>query len=117
MKNLLTLAAVLEAATGFALLFAPALVGQLLLGEVLIGVAEPVARVLGIALIGLGVACWPGLTAPCAMLTYSTSVTLYLAHLGVTGRYSGAFLWPAVIAHLILTALLAREASRTRQAS
>lgn len=117
MKNVLPLAALLEAATGLALLFAPALVGQLLLGEALLGVAEPVARVLGIALIGLGIACWPGRTSPCGMLTYSAGVTLYLAYLGVTGRYSGTFLWPAVIAHLILTALLAREASRNGQAS
>jgi hypothetical protein len=60
MKRVLVLAAVSEAATGVALLIVPSLVGQLLFGEELIGVAIPVARVLGIALIALGVACWPG---------------------------------------------------------
>jgi hypothetical protein len=36
MKNVLTIAAVAEAATGLGLLIAPSLVGQLLLGEQLI---------------------------------------------------------------------------------
>ena len=59
MKKALVFAVVSEAATGAALLIAPSLVGRLLLGEELTGVAIPVARVLGIALIALGVACWP----------------------------------------------------------
>jgi hypothetical protein len=64
-----------------------------------------VARVAGIALIALGVACWPG--APLAgMLTYSAAVTLYLAYLGFTGGASGVLLWPAVALHLFLTMLL-----------
>ena len=37
------------------------------------------ARVTGIALIALGVACWPGRTALCGMLIYSAAVTLYLS--------------------------------------
>jgi hypothetical protein len=49
----------------------------LLLGEQLTGVAIPVARVAGIALIALGIACWPG-PPLVGMLTYSTIVTLYL---------------------------------------
>jgi len=57
MKKLLTLAAVAEAITGLALLVVPALVGQVLLGAELTGVSIPVARVTGIALIGLGIAC------------------------------------------------------------
>lgn len=60
MTRVLILAAVAEAATGAALLIVPSLVGRLLFGEELAGVAIPVARVTGIALIALGVACWPG---------------------------------------------------------
>jgi hypothetical protein len=44
MKKVLIFAAVVEAATGLALLILPSLVGQLLLGEELTGVAIPVAR-------------------------------------------------------------------------
>ena len=55
--------------------------GQLLLGVDLTGIAVPVARVAGIALIGLAVACWPG-PPLVGMLTYSALVALYLAYLG-----------------------------------
>ena len=82
MKNVLIFAAVAEAATGLALLIVPSLVGQLLLGEDLTGIAVPVARVAGIALIALGIACWPG-PPLVGMLTYSALVTLYLAYLGL----------------------------------
>jgi hypothetical protein len=94
-----------------ALLTAPSLVGQLLLGEELTGVAVPVARVTRIALIALGIACWPG--SPLAgMLTYSAAVTLYLAYLGFAGGLTGVFLWPAVVLHVILTALLTCDIRR-----
>jgi len=105
MRRVLVLAAVGEAVTGAALLLVPSLVGQLLLGAELTGIAVPVARVAGIALIGLGVACWPG-PPRAGLLTYSAAVTLYLAYLGVAGGVGGILLWPAVVLHLILTALL-----------
>jgi hypothetical protein len=113
MKRALIFAAVGEASTGLALLIVPGLVGHLLLGEELNGIAIPVARVAGIALIGLAVACWPG-TPRAGMLTYSAAVMLYLAYLGLTGSSTGLLLWPAVILHLILTVLLARAAHRER---
>ncbi len=107
MKKELVLTAVAEAVTGVALLMVPSLVGRLLLGEELAGVAIPVARVTGIALIALGVACWPG-PPLVGMLTYSAVVTLYLAYVGFVGGLTGILLWPAVILHAILTAFLAR---------
>jgi hypothetical protein len=114
MKNALTFAAVAEAATGLALLVAPSLVGQLLLGEQLVGVAIPIARVTGIALIGLGIACWPG-PPVVAMLTYSGTVTLYLAYLGLAENFTGVLLWPAMALHAILTAFLTRDVTRIRR--
>jgi hypothetical protein len=80
MKRPLIFAAVGEATMGLALLIVPSLVGRLLLGEELTGVAIPAARVAGIALIALGIACWPG-SPLVGMLTYCTVVTLYLAYL------------------------------------
>jgi hypothetical protein len=107
----LNFAAIAEAATGLALLIVPSLVAHLLLGEDLTGVAIAVGRVAGIALIGLGVACWPG-PPLVGMLTYSALVTLYLAYLGFAGGSAGVFLWPAVVLHVILTALLTCDITR-----
>ena len=110
MKNVLTFAAVAEAATGLALLIAPSLVVHLLLGEQLTGIAIQVARVAGIAVIALAIACWPG-PPLVGMLTYSASTTLYFAYLGFAGS-TGILLWPAVVIHVILTALLTRDITR-----
>ena len=77
-----------------------------LLGEELAGTAVVVARVAGLALVGLGIACWPG-TPRVGMLTYSAGATLYLAYLGVAGGATGVLLWPAVAVHAVLTVLLA----------
>ena len=114
MKKVLALAAVSETATGVALLIVPWLVGQLLFGAELTGLAMTVARVTGIALIALGIACWPG-TPLVGMLTYSAAVTLYLAYVGLTGGKSGILLWPAVVLHAILTALLTRASTSARE--
>jgi hypothetical protein len=114
MNRVLIFAAVAEAGTGLALLVVPSLVGQLLLGEELTGIALPVARVAGIALIALGIACWPG-PPRVGMLAYSASVMLYLGYLGFVGGLTGILLWPAVVLHLILTALLARGLARTNR--
>lgn len=107
MKRMLVFAAIAEAATGLALLLAPSLVGQWLLGAELTGIAVTVARLAGIALMALAVACWPG-PPLLAMLGYGAASALYLAYLGFTGGASGVLLWPAVVLHLVLTALLAR---------
>ncbi|MGB6707576.1 MAG: hypothetical protein WBE94_20985, partial [Pseudolabrys sp.] len=66
----------------------PSFVGQLLLGEQLTGIAIPVARVAGIALVALGIACWSG-PPLIGMLAYSTIVALYLANLGFAGSVAG----------------------------
>ena len=115
MNKLLALTAVAEAATGAALIVTPSLVGQLLLGAEPTGVATPVARVLGIALVAFGVACWPGRTALCGMLTYNALATLYFLYLAIRGEWVGPLLWPAAVLHAILTTLLAREWLQSRK--
>ena len=104
-KKALILAAIAECMTGLALLVVPSFVGWLLFSEELTGAGMLAGRVTGIALIALSVACWPG--PPVAgMLTYSALVTVYLAYLGFAGL-TGILLWPVVLLHLVLTALLA----------
>ena len=105
MRKVLVVAALAEAATGVALLIVPSLVGSLLLGNELTGIAATVARVAGIALIALAIACWPG-PPLIAMMMYSAAIALYLGFGGFAGSLTGILLWPAVVLHVILTALL-----------
>lgn len=114
MKKLLMLAAAGEAAMGLALLAYPSIVVRLLLGAEIAGVGLATSRVAGIALIALGLACWPAggagdgaSRALPAMLCYSVLVTLYLAYLGLAGEWVGSLLWPAVVLHAVLAFLLA----------
>ena len=102
--NWLALAAVLEAATGAALLIVPSLTGELIFGTQLTGMAITIARVTGIALIALGVACWPG-PPLVGMVTYGAAVAMYLAYVGVAGGPTGVLLWPVAFLHTILTAV------------
>jgi hypothetical protein len=81
-------------------------------------------RVAGIALIALGVACWPASAtgsspsrALQAMLCYSLLATLYLAYLGIGGEQVGSLLWPATVIHAILTTLLVRAWLKEHRAS
>jgi hypothetical protein len=107
MKKVLIFAAVAETVTGLALLIAPSFIGQLLFGHGFTGVTVPAARVTGIALIGLGLACWPG-PPLVGMLTYSVAVTLYLAYVGIADGFTGVFLWPVVALHAVLSIFLGR---------
>ncbi|MBD9450317.1 MULTISPECIES: hypothetical protein [unclassified Rhizobium] len=107
MNRALAVAAIGEIVTGLALVAIPALVGELLLGEALVGVAAAAARVAGIALIGLGIACWRSKPLE-GMLSYSILVTFYLAYLGLAHGMTGILLWPAVVLHAVLSLLLAR---------
>ena len=114
MTTVLALAAAAEGATGIVLFAYPPIVIRLLFGAEITGAGEAVSRVAGIALIGLGVACWPsGSTRQPlhGMLTYGMLAALYLVYLGVRGEAVGLLLWPAVAAHAILVALLLRARS------
>ena len=111
MKRVIIIAAVGEAATGLALLIVPSVVGQLLFREELTGSGVLFGRIAGIALMGLGVACWPG-PPRVGMLFYSVVVALYLVFLGVSGGSTGVLLWPAVALHLVLIALLVRASAQ-----
>ena len=109
MKNkVLALAALAEAGTGMILLAYPPIVVRLLLGSEIGGAGITMSRIAGIALVGLGVACWPGKTGlqPLyGMLTYSTLAMLYLIVVGLGGT-AGILLWPAVVVHAVLVMLL-----------
>jgi hypothetical protein len=113
MKHVLTLAAIAEMATGLALIAVPSVVGKLLLGVPLAGPAATVAGVLGVALLGLGVACWSG-SPKLGMLLYSTLVVLYLGYVGLSPSPTGPLLWPVAVLHGILAIMLLLTWQRCR---
>ena len=114
MKNLLTPVAMVEMATGVALLVVPSVVVGLLFGAEPTGVSIPIARIAGIALLALGVGCWPG-PAGVGMLTYSALVTAYLLRLGIGSEWAGPLLWPALAVHAVVTLLLAVQLAPRRR--
>lgn len=115
--KLLAIAAIGEAATGLLLLAYPPIVVRLLFGAEIADAGIVMCRLAGLALIGLGVACWPGkessLSALRGMTSYSALATLYLAHVGIEGQWVGQLLWPAVAGHALLTLLLGAAWWRT----
>ncbi len=114
-RKLLALAAAVEGATGLALMAYPPVVTLLLLGDRVSGPGIAVGRVAGIALLSLGLACWPsgkvgGGRTPGhrALLTYNLLVALYLLGIGIRGETLGKLLWPAFALHALVAYLLAR---------
>jgi hypothetical protein len=112
MKHLLALTALIEAGTGLGLLVVPSFVVRLLLGAEISGVAIPLGRVAGVALLALGVACWlasgdtknraaRGLVA--AMLVYNPGVAVVLGAAGIQSQTAGIALWPAVVLHVAMS--------------
>jgi hypothetical protein len=103
----LIVAAVSEVATGTGLLILPTMVVRLLLGLEPSGVAVVIARVTGIALVALGIACWPGRMNPFrGMLIYNVLMTAYLAWVASQGELVGPLLWLVVVLHGLITILL-----------
>ena len=102
------LAALAEAATGLVLIAYPPIVVRLLFNAEIVGAGFIMSRLAGSALVGLGVACWPGATlrALQGMLTYSVLAMSYLIYIGVRREAVGPLLWPAVVVHAILSVSL-----------
>ena len=105
MKKLLTITAIIEAATGLGLLAAPAMLARLLLGGTLdTSAALTVAGVGGAALLAISVACWlsreNGRALVAAMLLYNVVVVGLLVYAALALALSGRGLWPAIALHL-----------------
>jgi hypothetical protein len=112
MNKVLTVTAVLEAATGLGLLAQPSLLSSLIVGSSLDTVAAlVVARVAGAALLALGLTCWltrydegaravRGLVG--AMALYNAGVLVILVHAALVWRASGIALWPIVVGHAVM---------------
>lgn len=106
MKKILMLAALAEAGTGVILLAYPPIVVRLLFGAGISGAGTIMSRLAGIALIGLGVACWPAFQPVSGMLAYSTLAMLYLIVVGTSSGGVGPLLWAGAGVHAIIVVLL-----------
>ena len=126
MKRFLILTAIIEAATGLALIAVPAIVVWLLLGAEISGASIPLGRVAGAALLALGVACWlarddtqsraaRGLVV--AMLIYNIVATAVLAFAGIGLGLHGVALWPAVVLHAVMAIWCITTLLRTQAAA
>jgi Ca2+/Na+ antiporter len=111
--KILAFAAFVEIGTGLALMIDPAMVVVLLVGVDVSGVGILLGRCFGIAMLALGVACWPSgqraevrSSAFRGMLTYNFLIALYLAFLGTVRRLGGTLLWPGVALHAVVALLL-----------
>ena len=114
MKNLLTFTAIIEFGTGLLLLVFPSILTMLLFGSSLdTPAAVTIARVAGVALIGLAVACRfarndaksnaaKGLVI--AMALYNLAIPILLVYAALGLQISGIGLWPVVVVHLAMLA-------------
>jgi Ca2+/Na+ antiporter len=107
LRKILAFAAVVEVGTGLVLMIDPAIVVTLLLGVEVSGAGTP------IALLALGLACWPsrqrverGSPPFRAMLIYNLLIALYLAYLGTVRHLGGSLLWLGVALHAVVALLL-----------
>ena len=111
--KVLAFTALVEAATGLALMIDPGIVVKLLVGAEVSGSGTLLGRCFGMTLFALGLACWPrcrssadGSPALRAMFFYNAAIALYLAYLGALGHLFGVLLWPAVALHGAVALLL-----------
>jgi hypothetical protein len=112
MKNLFTLTALTETATGIILVIFPSAIATILLGSTLgTPVALTVARVAGVALIALGIASWFARNTTessavggfvIALAFYNLGVFVVLVYAGTGLHLSGIGLWPVVLVHLAM---------------
>ena len=114
MKLLLSIAAVIEAGAGVALLLIPTVAVSALLGAPLDTATGLVAgRIAGAALVALAIACWqarngergsPATGVIEAMSFYNFAGAMVLVYAGTRLELRSALLWPAIVLHLGLGA-------------
>jgi hypothetical protein len=106
MKPFHTLTAIIEGLIGLALAFVPSTMAAVLLGNPLTDPAgHLLARLAGVALISLAIACWLSRNHTHsvmikAMLAYNSSAIILLVYAAYFVKISGPGLWPAVMLHL-----------------
>ena len=94
------------------MLAVPALVIGLLLGDGLSQTGVAVTRVLGIALMSVGVAGWESqiesarLAPRAGLCIYNVGVAIVLVILAIVGGMHGILLWPTALLHAVIGATM-----------
>jgi hypothetical protein len=110
-RQLLTIATLAECIAGVALMVTPHAGVRLLLGAEPGAVGSMVGRIVGVALLALGIACWgaradPGGAARTgtlrAITTYNAGAGLLLVAFAATGKAHGVVVWIAGLLHVAL---------------
>ena len=120
-QHLLSISAVLECLTGVALLLAPDITIALRLGAKADPVSQVIARICGVALISISIACWAARTGPDsesrigtirAITFYNLGAGLIFVAVAAVGQFHGIVIWGVGFIHLAFA--LAFIFSRTR---
>jgi hypothetical protein len=113
--RLVLLSASIEVLAGLVLIADPAVFAWLIFGGELSATGTALARLAGIALLTIGIACWPEAatgTPPSrvvrGLLVYNCLAAVYFAYVGVGPKLAGPLLWPAVALHAVLAVLFVR---------
>jgi hypothetical protein len=112
LKSVVMAAAWLEIVAGAVCLTVLDVACRLLFAVTPAGMARPLGRFAGVALIALGIACLPSRGAMPrrrtvqALLVYNIGAATLFAWVGVATTLRGMLLWPAVILHAVITAAL-----------
>ena len=111
-SRLYRLAGAIELISGATLLLLTSAVMQQLFSSPATAAGEQLTRLYGLALIGLGVACWG---SPCSapgrrgLLVYNCSAAVLLITLGSQELSGGAAVWAGALIHVILGGLMIRD--------
>jgi hypothetical protein len=111
-KTLLMVSALAELGVGVSFLFAPSWTAELLLGA---GLSSPasvlVGRVVGAALLSIGLSCWfeqnrnrtsPSVGLVVGLAAYNATVAALLTDAAVVDGMNGIGIWPATVLHMVL---------------
>ena len=111
-SRLYRLASAIELITGATLLLLPSVVMQQLFSSSATAAGGQLTRLYGLALIGLGVACWG---SPCStpgrrgLLIYNCSAAMLLLILACTDLSGGTAVWAGSVIHVVLGLLMIRD--------
>jgi hypothetical protein len=111
-RNVVKIAAWLEIVVGTIFIAAPDPLCLLVFDAKPEGIGRPLARWVGVVLLGLGIACLPSRTgeahrtAVLGLFVFNLGLAILLAWVGAVSAIHGFALWPVVILHSVIAVAL-----------